>query len=144
MSEDAPSWVTAPVAARPVEARGATPGKLRVLLVLTTALAAAEVAHVASRDELVVGLRAFLVVVVAAQVPLAWLVGRRSAGAALATLVYQGTTVVAALVGGFGDLRPALAAGAAVGFALLATSLDRFPTPTLPPITPNHHPPDGP
>jgi hypothetical protein len=144
VSEDAPSWVTAPVAARPVEERAATPAKLRVLLVLTVALVATEVAHVASRVELVVGFRAFLVAVVGAQVPLAWFVGRRSAGAALATLVYQGTTVVAALVGGFGDLRPALAAGAAAGFVLLATSLDRFPTPTLPPITPNHQPPDGP
>lgn len=143
MNDDAPSWVAAPVAARPVEPRSAPPARLLVLLALTAVLAAAEVHHVASRDELVVGLRSFLVLVVALQLPLAWLVTRRSAGAALATLVYQGTTVVAALVGGFGDLRLALAAGAAIGLVLLATSLDSFPTPQLPPLAP-HEPPDGP
>lgn len=143
MNDDTPSWVAAPPSPRPVVDRPGTPMRLRALLVLTVLLAAAEARHVASRDELVVGFRAFLVLVVVLQVPLAWLVGRRSAGAALATLVYQGTTVVAALVGGFGDLRPALAVGAAVGLGLLATSLDAFPTPQLPPITPQR-PPDGP
>lgn len=142
MSDDAPSWVVAPAPAAPTSTApaAAVPVQLRVLVPLTAVLAGAEVVHVAARDELVVGLRVFLVAVVGAQLPLAYFVGRRSAGAALATLVYQGTTIVAALVGGFGELRLALAAGAAVGMALLASSLHAFPTPTLPPLPPMERP----
>lgn len=140
MNDDAPSWLVARPAPVPSPPSTAVPARLWLLLPLTAVLAGVEVVHVATRDELVVGLRSFLVLVVAVQVPLAYLVGRRSAGAALATFVYEGTTIVAALVGGFGELRLALAAGAAVGMALLASSLHAFPTPTLPPLPPLERP----
>jgi hypothetical protein len=140
VDDDAPSWVVSPAPPASSPPMAAVPARLWLLVPLTALLAAAEVVHVATRDELVAGLRGFLVVVVGVQVPLAYLVVRRSAGAALATLVYQGTTVVAALVGGFGELRLALAAGAAVGMALLASSLHAFPTPTLPPLPPLERP----
>ena len=138
MNEEAPSWVgpgPTPRRRAAIEAPGAT-ARLRVLVALTAALAAAEVVHVAGRDELVPGFRVGLAVVVAAQLPLAVLTARRVAAAALGLFVYQATTVLAAVAGGFGELRPALAAGAALGAVLLATSLHAFPSPNLPPLTP--------
>lgn len=135
MSGDSPSWVVEAPAAAP--APGAPTARLRLLVLVTAVLAAVEVVHVAGRDDLVVGFRIGLAAVVAAQLPLAVLAARRIAAAALGLFVYQATTVLAAVTGGFGDLRAALAIGAMVGAVLLATSLHTFPSPTLPPIPPS-------
>ena len=137
MNEEAPSWLTPRRRPQPAPAGETTaPPQLRVLVVLTAAVAAAEVAHVAGRDDLVVGFRVALALVVAAQLPLAIFAARRAAAAALGLFVYQATTMLAAVTGGFGDLRAALALGAVAGAVLLATSLHAFPSPALPPITP--------
>lgn len=146
--DESPSWVVASAApassgagGTDAGAAGPVPVRLRLALVVTCVLAAAEAAHVVGRDELVPGFRGFLVLVIALQVPFAVFATRRSAGAVLALLVYQGTTVLAALIGGFGDLRLALGAGALVDIVLVAGALHTFPTPTLPPLVPPTHPP---
>lgn len=144
MSDDSPSWVVPPAATATAEAAAGDPipTRLRAVVAVTLALVALELVHVAGRDDLVVAFRFGLGVVVAVQVALAVLAARRSAAAALGLFVYQATTVLAALAGGFGELRAVLAAGAVVAGMLLASSLHRFPSPALPPITSN--PPDGP
>lgn len=136
MSDATPSWVTPPGPARPPTGapRLATPVTLQLAVVATAVLAAAQAVHVAGRDELVVGLRAFLVGVVVLQVLLAVGAARRWAGPALGLLVCQLTTGVASLAGGFGEQRLAFAAGSVLVFALVASSLGSFPTVALPPI----------
>ena len=137
---DTPSWVTPTGTGRRPRPAADQPGSaptLVAVVVLTTALPAAEVVHVVGRDELVAGLRGFLVLVIALQVPLAVATMRRSAGGALTLLACQVTTIVASLTGGFGDLRLALAAGAALVIGLVAASLKGFPSVTLPDL-PRH------
>lgn len=141
MSDATPSWVTRPGGAAPAApatvgaARPPVPATLVAALVATVVLAGFQAAHVAGRDELVVGLRVFLVTVVAFQVLLAFGATRRSAGAALGLLVCQLTTAVASLAGGFGDQRLLFAAGAAVVMVLVASSLGAFPSVVLPAIS---------
>jgi hypothetical protein len=112
------------------------PARLAAAAVLTAGLAVVETVHIIGRDELVPGLRGFLVVVVALQVVLAMATARRNAGAALGLLVYQVTTVLAAVAGGFGDQRLLLAAGAVIVTVLVSSSLSAFPTIELPPLRP--------
>ncbi len=133
---DTPSWVGgADVrAARP--ARRPVPARLAAAAVLTAGLAIVETVHIVGRDELVPALRGFLVLVVALQVVLAVATARRNAGAALGLLVYQVTTVLAAVAGGFGDERPLLAVGAVIVVVLVSSSLSAFPTIELPPLRP--------
>lgn len=139
MSDATPSWVTPPSARpAPTEARPRPPATLLLALIATAVLAAAQVVHVAGRDELVVALRLFLVAVVAFQVVLAAFAARRSAGAALGLLACQLTTAVASLGGGFGDdaQRILYAGGSVLVFALVAASLSAFPSVALPPNDP--------
>lgn len=142
MSDATPSWVTPPSTGpsrrRPADdrERRPIPPTLVGALVATAVLAGAQAVHVARRDELVVGLRVFLVAVVVFQVALAAGAARRSAGAALGLLLCQVTTTLASLGGGFGDQRALFAAGAVLVFVLVAVSLSAFPTVTLPPIDP--------
>lgn len=142
MSDPSPSWVTPPDrrARPPAEDRAPTPLTLPLAVVATAGLVVAQAFHVIGRDELVAGLRGFLVVVVALQVALAVGALRRSAGAALGLLVCQLTTAVASLVGGFGDRRLAYAAGSIAVFGLVAASLGSFPAAPLPPLQPTGHP----
>ena len=143
MSDATPSWVTRPTApavgaaptAQARAGRAPVPASLLAALLGTSVLAGFQVAHVARRDELVVGLRVFLVLVVALQVGLALGAARRSAGAALGLLVCQLTTAVASLAGGFGEQRVLFAAGATVVFVLVASSLGAFPSVQLPTIS---------
>lgn len=136
MSDASPSWVTPPARRREPAALDRTPipATLWLAVVATTLLAAAQSVHVVGRDELVVGMRVFLVVVIAFQVVLAVGAARRSAGAALGLLVCQLTTTVASLAGGFGDRRLAYAAGSIAVFILVAASFGAFPSAPLPPI----------
>lgn len=135
MSDATPSWVTPPSAPpSPSAARPRPTARLVLVVVATALLAGAEAVHVARRDDLVVGLRVFLVGVVAFQVVLAVLAARRSAGAALGLLACQLTVAVASLGGGFGDQRALYAVGAVLVFALVAASLSAFPSVVLPPI----------
>jgi hypothetical protein len=137
MSDATPSWVTPPrstPASKPERLR--VPLPLLAALVATTILAGAQAVHVARRDELVVGLRVFLVAVVVFQVVLAAGAARRSAGAALGLLLCQLTTGLASMGGGFGDQRALFAGGALLVFVLVAASLSAFPSVALPPIDP--------
>lgn len=136
--DHAPSWLAAPAARTSRRERreesGPVPPALAAALVVTIGVAAAEAVHVAGRDELVPGFRAFLLLVVASQVALAVRTARRSAGAALGLLVCQVTTVVASLAGGEGLLRVGLAVAAVVVVALVCSALGTFPSPELPPM----------
>lgn len=137
MSEDdSPSWLAAdrPVA-RAVPA-ASTPVALRAAVAIVAVLAAIEVVHITGRDDLVVGMRAFLIVVVALQVLFAVLTLRRSPIGAVGLLVYQVTVLLAATAGGFGEVRGPLAVGALAVVVLVARSLGAFPTPELPRIEP--------
>ena len=140
--EESPSWVVA-APQRPAPPRAPVPIRLRLLVVVTAALATAEAIHVAARDDLVAGFRIGLALVVVAQVPFAVLAARRSAIGACVLFVYLATTAVAATAGGFGDRQLGLALGTGVAAWLLASSLREFPTPQLPPIA-RLDPPDGP
>lgn len=133
---DTPSWVGGAEvgAARPD--RQPVPVRLAAAAVLTAGLATVETVHIVSRDELVPALRGFLVAVVALQLVLAVATARRNPGAALGLLVYQVTTVLAAVAGGFGDERPLLAVGAVIVVVLVSSSLSAFPTIELPPVRP--------
>lgn len=138
MSDATPSWVGPPSAGpvRPPGRPSPVPATLAATVVVTAVLAAGQAAHVAGRDELVVGLRAFLVAVVAFQVVLAVGTARRSPGAALGLLLCQVTTAVASLGGGFGDRRLLFVAGSLLVVVLVVASLRAFPSVVLPPIDP--------
>jgi len=120
----------------------ALPWTLRAAAGLVAVEALAEVLHVAGRDGLTGGLRTVLVACVA----LKWVAGARvlrlKPGAALALLLLEGTTVVAAL--GATDVaagaRLAVAAAAVAVIALVLASLHAFPSPALPPIAPREEP----
>jgi hypothetical protein len=112
------------------------PVTLVVALLATTALAAGQAVHVARREDLVVGLRVFLVAVVVFQVVLGVGLLRRSPGSALGLLACQLMTALASLGGGFGDQRLVFVAGSVLVFVLVAVSLSAFPSVALPPIDP--------
>ena len=103
-----------------------------IIVVQTTA----ELAYVAGRSELTVGLRVGLVAVVAAQYLFARGALRMSAGSVLALLAYEAMAVVAA-IGGDGalEIRGALALVSISVMVLLMVSIAAFPSPDLPKIS---------
>jgi hypothetical protein len=103
------------------------------VIVLQTAL---ELAYVAGRSELTVGLRVGLMVVVAMQFVFARGALRLSAGSVLGLLAFEGMTVVAAIAGdGALVVRGALASVAIAVIVLLMVSIASFPSPDLPKIS---------
>ena len=109
------------------------PVTLRVAAALVVVMTVGELVYVASRDELTVGLRIGLMVVVAVQVVFAQGALRFGAGSALGLFACEFMTVVAA-IGGRGPvaIRVVLAAAAITVAVLLARSLRAFPSPTTP------------
>lgn len=103
------------------------------IIVVQTAV---ELAYVAGRSELTIGLRAGLMVVVAMQFVFARGALRLSAGSVLGLLAFEGMTVVAA-IGGDGALvvRGALALVAIAVIVLLMVSIASFPSPDLPKLS---------
>lgn len=101
---------------------------------LVSVEALVEAIAVSGRDELTAGLRAGLVLCISLKWLFAWLLLRRSAGAALGLLMLEGTTVVAAFgaVEASTAVRLALGVTAATVIALIGASLHAFPPPTLP------------
>jgi hypothetical protein len=93
-----------------------------------------ETLFVSGREELTPGLRGMLILCLGLKWLFAWLLVRRSAGAALGLLLLELTTVVAA----FGAVDQPTPARLALGLvatcviALVAASLHAFPPPTLP------------
>lgn len=110
------------------------PFTLRAAAGLVSIEALVESVVVSDRSELTAGLRTGLVLCIALKWLFAWLVLRRSAGAALGLLLLEGTTVVAALgaVDTSSGARLALGLTAVTVMALVAASLHAFPPPTLP------------
>lgn len=96
----------------------------------------AELAYVAGRRELTVGLRIALMVIVALQFVFALGALRQSAGSVLALFAFEGMAVVAA-VAGDGSLlvRGALASVSIAVIVLLLVSIASFPSPDLPKIS---------
>lgn len=120
--------------ATPADAGAARPWTLGAAAALVSVEALVEAVAVSGRSSLTPGLRAGLVLCIALKWAAAAGVLRRSAGAALALLLLQGTTVVAAFgaVSSPVALRLALGAVAAASIALLLASLHAFPSPDLP------------
>jgi hypothetical protein len=103
------------------------------MIVLQTA---AELAYVAGRQELTVGLRILLMVVVALQLLFARGALRMSAGSVLALFAFEGMAVVAAVAGdGALVVRGALASVSIAVIVLLLVSIPSFPSPDLPKIS---------
>lgn len=120
-----PSWAQAsPDADRPATGVAERPPAVLVAASAgVVALTAVEVAVVATRDDLLVPLRAVLVALLGLQVPLAVLALRRSAAATMVLLLCALSAAVASLAAG----AVAGAAGAVVVLVLLARSLRWFP-----------------
>ena len=116
----------------------ALPWTLRAAAGLVSAEALVEAVYVSGRDALTGGLRAALVLCVALKWVTAWRVLRRKPGAALALLLLEGTTVLAALgaVDASAPVRVALAAVALTVMGLLLASLHAFPSAPLPTVHP--------
>jgi len=103
------------------------------VIVLQTAI---ELAYVAGRSELTIGLRLGLMVVVAMQLVFARGALRLSAGSVLGLLAFEGMTVVAAVAGdGAVVVRGALAFVAIAVIVLLMVSIASFPSPDLPKLS---------
>ena len=103
------------------------------VIVLQTAV---ELAYVAGRSELTVGLRALLMVVVAMQFVFARGALRLSAGSVLGLLAFELMTIVAAVAGdGAIVVRGALASVSIAVIVLLMVSIASFPSPDLPKIS---------
>ena len=103
------------------------------VIVLQTAV---ELAYVAGRRELTIGLRLGLMVVVAMQLVFARGALRLSAGSVLGLLAFEGMTVVAAIAGdGALVVRGALAFVAIAVIVLLMVSIASFPSPDLPKLS---------
>lgn len=103
------------------------------LVVLQTAV---ELAYVAGRSELTVGLRVALMAVVALQLVFARGAWRQSAGSVLALFAFEGMAVVAAIAGdGALLVRGALASVSIAVIVLLLVSIASFPSPDLPTIS---------
>ena len=97
---------------------------------------AAELAYVAGRSELTVGLRIALMVVVALQLVFARGALRMSAGSVLGLFAFEGMAAVAAVAGeGALVVRGALAFVSIAVIVLLLVSIPSFPSPDLPKIT---------
>lgn len=102
-------------------------------IVLQTAV---ELAYVAGRSELTVGLRVLLMVVVAMQLLFARGALRMSAGSVLGLLAFEVMAVVAAIAGdGALVVRGALASVSIAVIVLLMVSIASFPSPDLPKIS---------
>jgi hypothetical protein len=89
---------------------------------------------ISGRDELTASLRVMLILCIGLKWAFAWRVTHRSAGAALGLLLFEATTIVAAL-GSVEEGRAArvvVGATAATVIALVAASLHAFPSPSLP------------
>lgn len=98
--------------------------------------AVVELAYVAGRSELTVGLRVALMVIVALQFVFASGALRQSAGSVLALFAFEGTAVLAAIAGdGALAVRGALASVSIAVIVLLAVSIASFPSPDLPKIS---------
>ncbi|MFP5256452.1 MAG: hypothetical protein ACLGI8_11460 [Acidimicrobiia bacterium] len=112
----------------------ARPWTLTAAAALVSVEALVEAVAVSGRSSLTPGLRTGLVLCIALKWAAAAGVLRRSAGAALALLLLQGTTVVAAFgaVDSPAALRLALGAVAVASIGLLLASLHAFPSPDLP------------
>ena len=115
------------------------PGRPRPLvwavdvIVLQTAV---ELAYVAGRSELTVGLRIALMVIVAWQLVFARGAWRMSAGSVLGLFAFEGMAVVAAVAGdGALVVRGALACASIAVIVLLLVSIASFPSPDLPKIS---------
>ena len=94
---------------------------------------AGELAYVAGRSELTVGLRVLLMVVVAMQLVFARGALRMSAGSVLALFAFEGMAAVAAVAGdGALVVRGALACASIAVIVLLLVSIASFPSPDLP------------
>ena len=103
------------------------------LIVLQTA---AELAYVAGRHELTIGLRVALMAVVGLQLVFARGASRLSAGSVLGLLAFEGMAVVAAVAGdGALVVRGALASVSIAVIVLLMVSIASFPSPDLPKIS---------
>ena len=103
------------------------------LVVLQTAV---ELAYVAGRGELTLGLRLGLMVVVAVQFLFARGALRMAAGSVLGLLAFEAMAVVAAIAGnGALVVRGALAAVSLSVMVLLLVSIAAFPSPDLPKIS---------
>jgi len=108
-------------------------GRRRALAGIVVAQTVGELVYVGSRHDLVIGMRVFLMGVVALQLVFAQGVLRLSAGSVFGLLVLQSVTVVAAAVGnGPLAIRLILLASAIAVIALLLASLSEFPSVTLP------------
>ena len=112
----------------------APPWTLRAAVAVVSIEALVEGLAVAGRTTLTPGLRGGLVLCIACKWLFAWRVLRLSPGAALGLLLFEGTTVVAALgaVDTDGLVRLALGGSALTVVALVLASLHAFPTPVLP------------
>ena len=103
------------------------------VIVLQTAV---ELAYVAGRSELTVGLRIALMVIVAWQLVFARGAWRMSPGSVLGLFAFEGMAVVAAVAGdGALVVRGALACASIAVIVLLLVSIASFPSPDLPKIS---------
>jgi len=108
-------------------------GRRRVLGAVVVVQTLCELVYVGGRSELTVGLRVFLMIVLALQVVFAQGVLRRSAGSVFALFAYEAMAVVAAFAAHGPVLaRAALAVAAVAVIVLLLASLSDFPSATLP------------
>jgi hypothetical protein len=108
-------------------------GRRRALAAIVVAQTVGELVYVGSRSDLVVGMRVFLMCIVALQLVFAQGVLRLSAGSVFGLLVLQCVTAVAAAVGdGPVGVRLILLASAVTVIGLVLASLSEFPSVTLP------------
>lgn len=132
MNDATPSWAASSAPA-PKPERARPPITLVAACWLAAAEGAAEVVHLAGRDELTPGLRVFVALIVGAKLPLARAALRLSSVGAMGLFLYEATSLTVAAVGGFdGTIRVVLAVVAFAVGGLLAASLHAFPTPELP------------
>ena len=110
------------------------PLTLRAAVAIVSIEALVEAVAVAGRTELRPALRVALICCLGGKWLAAWGVSARRPGAALALLLLEGTTVLAALGATETpiEVRLALGAVAIAVIVLLLVSLDAFPSPTLP------------
>ena len=112
------------------------PRSLRWAATIVVLQTSAELAYVAGRTELTLGLRGALMVVLALLLLFIRGAWRLSAGSVLGQLAFESMAVVAAIAGdGPIAVRGALAASALAVLVLLVMSISAFPPADLPKIT---------
>jgi hypothetical protein len=116
------------------EPAGFPPATLVAAAILIGVETVVELVFVAGRGDLSPGWRVVLVLTLASKGLLLWAAFRRSAGAVLALLLFELTSVFVALVGGAmaWPVRLGLAVVGIASIALLAASAHAFPAPRLP------------